>query len=156
MAHTYILIDFENEEKAQQARHKLETWKQAFRLDKKLQYKLDRGDAVASDDVAASAAEAESAANPAKGVKSAKADKSTKSGAKSAPKSGGQGSDSASPSGPVKLLVRLYFSGHEKKFEQQWMERIPADELFRGGSPKIVQEGQTGFDEALAHFDRLD
>ena len=45
MAHTYMLFDFgADEEKAQQARHKLEGWKQAFRLDKKLQVKFDRGE----------------------------------------------------------------------------------------------------------------
>src|ERR1700686_5855513 len=43
MAQTYFLFDFgPDEEKVQQARHKLESWKQAFRLDKKLQYKLER------------------------------------------------------------------------------------------------------------------
>ncbi len=43
MAQTYLLFDFgPDEEKVQQARHKLESWKQAFRLDKKLQYKLER------------------------------------------------------------------------------------------------------------------
>jgi len=43
MALIYMHFDFgADEEKAQQARHKLDVWKQAFRLDKKLQYKLDR------------------------------------------------------------------------------------------------------------------
>src|SRR6266487_3992658 len=43
MAHIYIRFDFgTDEEKAQQARHKLNGWKQAFRLDKRLLYKLDR------------------------------------------------------------------------------------------------------------------
>src|SRR5882762_2729624 len=43
MAQTYLLFDFgPDEKKVQQARHKLESWKQAFRLDKKLQYKLER------------------------------------------------------------------------------------------------------------------
>jgi len=43
MAQTYLLFAFgPDEEKVQQARHKLESWKQAFRLDKKLQYKLER------------------------------------------------------------------------------------------------------------------
>src|SRR5260370_7088856 len=41
MAQTYLLFAFgPDEEKVQQARHKLESWKQAFRLDKKLQYNL--------------------------------------------------------------------------------------------------------------------
>ena len=43
MAHIYLTFDFaKDEEKAQQARHKLEGWKQAFRLDKKLLYKVER------------------------------------------------------------------------------------------------------------------
>ncbi len=43
MAHIYMHFDFgADEEKAQEARHKLDGWKQAFRLDKKLQYKMER------------------------------------------------------------------------------------------------------------------
>jgi hypothetical protein len=43
MPHIYMHFDFgKDEEKAQLARHKLETWKQAFRLDKKLLYKFER------------------------------------------------------------------------------------------------------------------
>jgi hypothetical protein len=48
MAHTFLIFDFgSNEEAAQQARHRIEGWKQAFRLDKKLLLKLDRGEAEA-------------------------------------------------------------------------------------------------------------
>src|SRR2546428_7591698 len=47
MPATYLSFDFgTNEESAQKARHKLEGWKQAFRLDKRLLYKFDRGDAA--------------------------------------------------------------------------------------------------------------
>ena len=43
MAQTFLLFDFgTNEEAAQQARHTIERWKQAFRLDKKLLLKFDR------------------------------------------------------------------------------------------------------------------
>lgn len=43
MAQTFLLFDFgTNEEAAQQARHSIERWKQAFRLDKKLLLKFDR------------------------------------------------------------------------------------------------------------------
>ena len=43
MAHIYMSFDFgTDEEKAQLARHKLEMWRQAFRLDKKLLYKFER------------------------------------------------------------------------------------------------------------------
>ena len=48
MAHSFLIFDFgSNEEAAQQARHRAEGWKQAFRLDKKLLLKFDRGEAEA-------------------------------------------------------------------------------------------------------------
>src|SRR6202790_3262693 len=66
MAHTYLLFDFgTDEEKAQLARHKLEGWKQAFRLDKKLQYKLERAEDEAKS-------EPEEAHKPTETPKSAK------------------------------------------------------------------------------------
>ena len=72
MAHTYLLFDFgTDEEKAQLARHKLEGWKQAFRLDKKLQYKLER----AEDE---SKAEPEQAHKPAETPKAEKPKAKTK------------------------------------------------------------------------------
>src|SRR6516225_4932307 len=50
MAHIYFSFDFaKDEKKAQQARHKLEGWKQAFRLDKKLLYKVERTAVAPSD-----------------------------------------------------------------------------------------------------------
>jgi len=67
MAHTYLLFDFgTDEEKAQLARHKLEGWKQAFRLDKKLQYKLERAeeDAQPAAEQAQKSAEAPKAEKP--------------------------------------------------------------------------------------------
>src|SRR5580700_6412842 len=111
MAHTYMLFDFgADEEKAQQARHKLEGWKQAFRLDKKLQVKFDRGE-EATTEAAEAAAEPEEAEEPKKGAKSKTAAKGSKA-AKS--KKSDKTEDDAANSGPVKLFVRLYFSSHEK------------------------------------------
>jgi len=56
MSHIYMKFDFgTDEEKAQSARHKLDVWKQAFRLDKKLQYKLDRPESAATEAPAAPA-----------------------------------------------------------------------------------------------------
>jgi hypothetical protein len=146
MAHTYLLFDFgSDEEKVQQARHKLEGWKQAFRLDKKLQYKLEREQVESSEPGATSEPE------PAKSAKS----KSTKGKAKPKAKSG----DAAAATenhGPVKLLVRLYFSGHEKLSEQRWLERIPAEEPFKSASPKIVRETEPAFADTLKQFDTLE
>jgi hypothetical protein len=43
MAQTYLIFDFAtNEDVAQQARHRLDSWRQAFHLTNKLEYKLDR------------------------------------------------------------------------------------------------------------------
>ena len=141
MAHTYMLFDFgADEDKAQQARHKLEGWKQAFRLDKKLQFKFDRVEGAASQEV-----EAEAPAKPENPAKS----KSSKAQAKSS-------SEAPATNGQVKLLVRLYFSGHEKLSEQRWLDRIPSEEPFRGAAPKLIKEGEADFAETLAQFDRLD
>jgi hypothetical protein len=156
MAHTYMVFEFPNEEKAQQARHKLEGWKQAFRLDKKLQVKFDRGDEAATettDAAEATGAEHESAEDHKKGAKAkapAKSAKATKF------KKSDKSDEETTDSGPVKLLVRLYFSGHEKITEKQWLDRIPADELFKVANPYVVNEKDAGFDDTLKQFDTLE
>ena len=140
MAHTYMLFDFgADEEKAQQAHHKLQSWKQAFRLDKKLQFKFDRGEAAP-------------VAVPEKPEKESKA----KSKSKTKPKEVKDKSATEVTNGDVKLLVRLYFSTHEKLSEQRWLDRIPAEEPFKAASPKVVHEGEEQFPEILKQFDSLD
>jgi hypothetical protein len=146
MAQTYLLFDLgSDEETVQQARHKLESWKQAFRLDKKLQYKLEREQ---------SATPGAAGAKPEPKTEKPKAAKT-----KSKPKSKSKGDEPESESensGPVKLFVRLYFSGHEKLSEQRWLDRIPAEEPFKSASPKIVRESEPGFAEILKQFDTLE
>ncbi|HYL62113.1 MAG TPA: hypothetical protein VE077_05775 [Candidatus Methylomirabilis sp.] len=45
MPQTYLVFDFgANEDAAQQARHRLDAWKQGFRLGNKIQFKLERQD----------------------------------------------------------------------------------------------------------------
>jgi hypothetical protein len=142
MAHTYMLFDFgADEEKAQQARHKLEGWKQAFRLDKKLQVKFDRGEAGDLAPEPTEAAEVPKKAGETKAKPKARSKSSEEANAKN---------------GSVKLLVRLYFSAHEKLSEQQWLGRIPADELFKGADPKVIREGQPEFADVLKQFDSLE
>jgi hypothetical protein len=147
MAHTYILFDFgTDEEKAQLARHKLEGWKQAFRLDKKLQYKLER----AEDDAAPAAEQAQKSAEAPKAEKP-KAKGKTKQKTKDAEAP----VEAAQPNGKVNLLVRLYFSGHEKLTEQRWLDRIPSEEPFKQASPRVVRQGEAQFDEIVKQFDTL-
>ncbi len=138
MPHTYIQFDFaKDEEKVQQARHKLEGWKQAYRLDKKLLFKFER---------IAAAAPAEDTAKPGK---TEKPDKS-KGKSKDNPEP-----PAAAPSESVKLLVRLDFSNHEKLSGQRWLDRIPSEEPFQAASPTIVKPADPLFADTEKHFDVL-
>jgi len=129
MAHTYMHFDFgADENKAQEARHKLDTWKQAFRLDKKLQYKLDRPEEPTDQDDSSEAKETVTL--------------------KATDKSGGADDDQSS----ITLQVRLYFSSHEKLSEQRWLDRIPAEEPFKSASPKVIRKGDPSFDDANKQF----
>ncbi len=134
MPHIYMQFDFgKDEEKAQLARHKLETWKQAFRLDKKLVYILAR------------AADGDAASQPVP----SKAEK---------PKGKTKAEDAAetpASNEPVKILLRLAFSNHEKLTEQRWVDRIPAEEPFLAASPQVLKPGDAHFEETEKEFDEL-
>lgn len=148
MAHIYLLFDFaQDEEKAQQARHKLEGWKQAFRLDKKLLYKVERS----GGDTAEAGADGD--ANAAKPAKDAKTEKPKGKG-KRTPKEE-SAPEAVATKEDIKLLVRLAFSGHEKLTEQRWVQRIPAEEPFQGASPKVVKTGDEAFEATQKQFDEL-
>jgi len=151
MAHIYFSFDFgTDEEKAQQARHKLEMWKQAFRLDKKMLYKFEReSDAgVSSEDGADNSEETDKAA---KKGKASKAGKSKSGGKKKEDADGGD-----APIGNVKLYLRLAFSGHEKMTEERLLKKIPSEEPFSKLSPKPVKGQDAEFGELEAKFDLLD
>jgi hypothetical protein len=130
MAHIYMQFDFgKDEQKAQAARHKLETWKQAFRLDKKLVYKLER-----IEDGAAAVTEKPE-------------------------KTKGKGKSKEEPESAatehVKLLLRLAFSNHEKLSETRWVDRIPSEEPFHSAKPEVVKIGDTRFAEVEKQFEEL-
>lgn len=156
MAHIYMTFDFgTDEEKAQQARHKLDGWKQAFRLDKKLIYKFERpaqeGDGTASAEAAPAKQETAKAEKPAKGAKGGKA-----SGARGKPQKEEKPAAAAAPTGPVKLHLRLAFSGHEKMTEERWLKRIPTEEPFKETAPETVTASDPGFAEIQGKFEALD
>jgi hypothetical protein len=156
MAHSYIRFDFGmDEEKAQQARHKLDGWRQAFRLDKKLQYKLDRPESAAAIAAAASKPEPAATTAPAEKPKGKAAEK-LKGKAPSA-KSSAPPTDKPSPpaDGKVSLLVRLYFSSHEKLSEHRWLECIPSEEPFKSASPKVVHQSDPEFESTDRKFEDL-
>jgi hypothetical protein len=152
MPHTYLLFDFaSDEEKAQLARHKLETWKQAFRLDKKLLYKFDR---ATSGDGAEPPAEEEKPAKPAKQAK-AKGVAKSKSKSKAKSEDTEAAAKEASSPEPVKLLIRLDFSSHEKLSEQRWVDRIPTEDPFQGASPKLIKPNDAEFADTEKQFEDL-
>ena len=156
MAHIYMTFDFgTDEEKAQLARHKLDGWKQAFRLDKKLLYKFERP-AEASGQ-AKEGEEEPAKKEPAKAEKGGKSGKVGKkaSGKEKAKVDGGE-KVAAAPAGPVKLHLRLAFSGHEKMTEERWVKRIPAEEPFSEAAARVLKGSDGGFGEVEGKFDSLE
>jgi hypothetical protein len=143
MAQTYLMFDFGTDEaKVQQARHKLDSWRQAFRLDKKLQFKFDRGEGSPPE-------EAVDAAKPASEAPKSNA-------AKPKSKSKPAEAHTAAQNSAVKLLVRLYFSPHEKLSQQRWIDRIPTEEPFKSATVKVIPEDAPEFADTVSKFDSLD
>ncbi len=135
MPQTYLIFDFgADEAAAQNARHKIDGWKQAFRLGAKLDVKFDRqapGDASASS-VAAAAGE---------------------SGAGKSATNAGSGADAAAET--IRVIVRLDFSDHEKLSHQRWLDRIPAEEPFKAAQPQSVRPADASFAETEELFRSL-
>jgi len=140
MAHTFLIFDFGSDEKAaQQARHKVESWKQGFRLGNKILLKFEREDNEAEPESAAEAGDDSEAQGKGKKTVSAKKEKSGKTGA----------------AGHIRVLVRLDFSDHEKLSHQRWLDRIPAEEVFKPAKSEIVRPGDAEFDKTSIRFELL-
>jgi hypothetical protein len=172
MPSSYLIFDFgEDEEAVQQARHKVESWKQGFRLGDKLAIKFERehpdteasesaeegvkGDAEGSD-----ARKESSKPAPGKHASSArdhsaegKQSRKKKSSAKSSESSATD--DEQNAGGKVRLIVRLNFSDHEKLSLQRWLDRIPTEEPFKSLHPKIVRHPDPDFRETDQLFETL-
>jgi len=150
MAYSFLIFDFgSDEETAQQARHRIEGWKQGFRLDKKLQLKIERKGLEVKKD-----AESESSS------KTSKASSKGKSPTKTKAKSGGKAEPEAGSNSPaaseIRMIVRLDFSDHEKLSHQRWLERIPTEEPFKTAKPKVVRPGGPDFSATEELFETLD
>ena len=136
MAHTFLIFDFGvDEEMAQKARRRIDGWKQAFKLDRKLLARFER---EAAEAAAANAGNTAAAAKP----KSKDA--------------GEAGAKSKSENGLVRLLVRLDFSEHEKLSHQRWLQRLPSEEIFKAAKPEIVATGDEKFDATAKRFEALE
>jgi hypothetical protein len=142
MAHSYLIFDFgKNEETAQQARHKVESWKQGFRLGNKLSIKFEREEAEEED--------AEAAEHKAEEGKHAKKKKSSAKGAKDTD------ADDDESNANVRVIVRLDFSDHEKLSLQRWLDRIPTEEPFKSVEVTIIRQGDPEFGKTTELFETL-
>lgn len=136
MAQSYLVFDFgANEEAAQQARHRIEGWKQAFRLGSKLLLKFERQ---------GSQEQQEKEETPKAGKAKAKSEKGEK---KTAPDS--------EQAVHIRLFVRLDFSDHEKLSHQRWLDRIPTEEPFKSAKNQVMQRGEDGFEKTAKLFESL-
>lgn len=135
MAKAFLLFDFgSDEEAAQKARHRIDAWKQAFRLGNKVQLKVERQPSAGSEDAY------EPKGHASKG-------KNTSAKHEHEPK--------GEPDERIRVFVLLDFSAHEKHLFQTWFERIPAEEPFKSVKRETVQHGAENFDPTSDLFDSL-
>ena len=168
MAQSYLIFDFgANEEAAQQARHRIEGWKQAFRLDKKLLLKFERSevetaadektkgekttaettaDRTKADQVAATKASGERTKGEKPKAEKPKAEKTEEEQTRA---------EETNDNQRIRLIVRLDFSDHERLSHHRWLERIPTEEPFKDASPKIIRHGEAEFAPTAELFDSL-
>jgi hypothetical protein len=136
-----MIFDFgTNEEAAQQARQKIDRWKQGFRLGEKMTVKFEREEA----------AEAAAAEN---GDAIEEEEKSTK---KSAAKKSSAKKSKEEAAGRVRVFVRLGFSEHEKLSQQRWLDRIPAEEPFKSAKGETIRHNDPEFPKSIEIFEALD
>jgi hypothetical protein len=150
MAQSILIFDFgTNEEAVQQARLKVEVWKQAFRLGDKISLKFEREEPAEKEATAD-----EPAAEPSGKAKSGGKKPAGKAAAKPAAKPGKE--DSKEPAARVRLFVRLAFSDHEKLSHQRWLDRIPTEEPFKSAKGEMVRSGESAFAKTSEIFESLD
>jgi hypothetical protein len=136
MAPSILIFDFGADEAlAQQARHKVDGWKQGFRLGNKMQMKVEREEPSADNGDGSAEPSAEKKA--------------------SAGKSGKKHADEA-PESRVRVLVRLDFSDHEKLSHQRWLDRIPAEEPFKSAKGETIRAADAAFAKSAELFESLD
>lgn len=158
MPQSILIFDFgTNEEAAQQARHKIDAWKQGFRLGNKMLLKFERQEAPSNDGggAAEKSEKPENSEKPAKKAHGAAKAGKKKSAAKAAPKAE-EAPSAESNDGTVRLFVRLDFSDHEKLSHQRWLDRIPTEEPFKSAKSETLRTGDPEFPKTEELFESLD
>lgn len=152
MPQSILIFDFgENEEAAQQARHKFEAWKQAFRLGDKAVLKFERKE---NEPGAGSEPSSETKAEE-RGKRKASAKKAATKGAKATKSSAEEEQERAAEPADVRILIRLSFSDHEKLSHQRWLDRIPTEEPFKSAKGETVRTADAKFSQTSELFDSL-
>jgi len=136
MAQTFLIFDFgSDEELAQQARHRIDGWKQGFRLDKKVLLKFDRSDTAHGEGEGEGEEKASAKPRGKKGAKGAKDEKDEKEN--------------------IQLIIRLDFSDHERLSHQRWLERIPSEAPFKDTQSKVIRQNDAEFAGTAERFESL-
>jgi hypothetical protein len=137
MAQSFLVFDFgSDEELAQQARHKVDGWKQGFRLDKKLLLKFDRSEA---SDASENDDDEKEAQSEKKGGAKPRRKKPAETPAKE----------------KIQLIIRLDFSDHERLSYQRWLERIPTEAPFKDAHSKVIRQNDAEFAGTAERFESL-
>jgi hypothetical protein len=138
MAQSIFVFDFgTNEDAAQQARHKVEGWKQGFRLGNKMLLKFDRKESSQEGDDEDETQLREAAAK------------------KSTAKKSVEKSEKSKDAESVRLLLRLDFSEHEKLTHQRWLDRIPGEDPFKSAESELIRTGDPEFPRTSELFESL-
>jgi hypothetical protein len=146
MAQSFLVFDFgTDEELAQQARHKVDGWKQGFRLDKKLLLKFDRAEA-------AETAETPDTENTEEEPTSQKGAKKSGKAAKGAKAANAKDKEAKEK---IQLIIRLDFSDHERLSHQRWLDRIPTEAPFKDLESKIIRHNDAEFAGTAERFESL-
>jgi hypothetical protein len=145
MAPSILVFDFGADDAlAQQARHKVDGWKQGFRLGNKMLLKVER------EELSGENGESEAHATDAeRGSKAA-----ARSGKESKHKESER--DEEKSAARVRVLVRLDFSDHEKLSHQRWLDRIPSEEPFKSAKGETIRAADAAFEKTEALFESLE
>jgi hypothetical protein len=159
MPQSILVFDFgANEEAAQQARHKFEGWKQAFRLGDKAVLKFERKSTeTTADESPAKAAGEESAKHKPEKSAKGKGTGGAKKGAKnkSSEAEPEKKAEQSAANADVRILIRLSFSDHEKLSYQRWLDRIPAEEPFKSAKGETIRHSDASFANTAERFESL-
>ncbi len=149
MAQSFLVFDFgTNEELAQQARHKVDGWKQGFRLDKKLLLKFDRAETGQTAETPDTPETEDTEEEPT-------SKKSVKKSGKAAKNAKAAHAKDKEAQEKIQLIIRLDFSDHERLSHQRWLDRIPTEAPFKDAQAKIIRHNDAEFAGMAERFDSL-